>query len=59
MPRIGRFPTFVVHGPAGSRIAVGYRPVEVIESLIDAVVSGGELLHTPPPPSGHTTTTAR
>jgi hypothetical protein len=48
-----------VHGPAGSRIAVGYRLVNVIESLIDAVVSGGEPLHTPPPPSGHTTTTAR
>jgi predicted DsbA family dithiol-disulfide isomerase len=55
--RIGRFPTFVVHGPDGSRIAVGYRPVEVIESLIDAVVTGGEPLHTPPPSSVHTTTT--
>jgi hypothetical protein len=35
--RIGRFPTFVVHGAAGSRIAVGYRPADAIESIIEAV----------------------
>jgi hypothetical protein len=35
--RIGRFPTFVVHGPAGSRIAVGYRPIEAIETILETV----------------------
>jgi putative protein-disulfide isomerase len=35
--RIGRFPTFVVHGPAGSRIAVGYRPIDAIETILEAV----------------------
>jgi len=34
--RIGRFPTFVVHGPAGSRIAIGYRPIDGIETILDA-----------------------
>jgi predicted DsbA family dithiol-disulfide isomerase len=37
--RIGRFPTFVVHGPGGRRIAVGYRPADVVESIIDAVMT--------------------
>ena len=42
---IGRFPTIVAHGTAGSRIAVGYRPIEALEHLIHtvspvAVVSG-------------------
>jgi hypothetical protein len=37
MRRIGRFPTFVVHGPAGSRIAVGYRPQAAVEAVFQAV----------------------
>jgi predicted DsbA family dithiol-disulfide isomerase len=39
--RIGRFPTIVVHGRTGSRIAVGYRPIEVMERLL-ATVQGEE-----------------
>ena len=35
--RIGRFPTLIVHGPSESRIAVGYRPVDVMEKLLEAV----------------------
>ena len=38
--RIGRFPTLIVHGPAGSRIAVGYRPADVMERILAAVASG-------------------
>lgn len=37
--RIGRFPTLVMHGPAGSRIAVGYRPLDALERLM-ALVDG-------------------
>ena len=37
---IGRFPTIIVHGPAGSRIAVGYRPADVMERMIDAARRG-------------------
>jgi predicted DsbA family dithiol-disulfide isomerase len=40
MHRIGRFPSIVVHGPAGSRIAVGYRPAHAIERMIDATLPG-------------------
>lgn len=38
---IGRFPTIVVHGVKGSRIAVGYRPVEVLERMLLAVSGAG------------------
>jgi putative protein-disulfide isomerase len=38
--RIGRFPTVIVHGPAGSRIAVGYRPADVMERILRAVSRG-------------------
>lgn len=38
---IGRFPTIVVHGARGSRIAVGYRPADVMEQMF-AAVRGGE-----------------
>lgn len=38
--RIGRFPTMIVHGPAGSRIAVGYRPADVMERILAAVTNG-------------------
>lgn len=44
--KIGRFPTLIVHGPAGSRIAVGYRPADVMERIL-AAVAGGPL---PGPP---------
>jgi len=37
---IGRFPTFIVHGASSSRIAVGYRPVEVMDRIIAAVSNG-------------------
>jgi predicted DsbA family dithiol-disulfide isomerase len=40
MHRIGRFPTIVVHGAAGSRVAVGYRSQDAIERLLDTVLSG-------------------
>lgn len=36
--RIGRFPTIVAHGPAGSRIAVGYRPADVLQKMLHAVM---------------------
>jgi putative protein-disulfide isomerase len=35
--RIGRFPTIVVHGAIGSRIAVGYRSVDALERMLAAV----------------------
>jgi putative protein-disulfide isomerase len=35
--KIGRFPTIIVHGPVASRIAIGYRPLDVMERLLDAV----------------------
>ena len=35
--RIGRFPTIVVHGPTGSRIAVGYRPIAAMDRLLELV----------------------
>lgn len=38
---IGRFPTIVVHGAKGSRIAVGYRPADVMERIFQAVSEEG------------------
>lgn len=49
--RIGRFPTLIVHGASGSRIAVGYRPVDVMERIL-AAVSGGALPGPAPVASG-------
>jgi predicted DsbA family dithiol-disulfide isomerase len=38
--RIGRFPTLIAHGACGSRIAVGYRPADVLERMLAAVSHG-------------------
>jgi hypothetical protein len=38
--RIGRFPTLIAHGACGSRIAVGYRPADVMDRMIAAVSDG-------------------
>lgn len=44
---IGRFPTIVAHGVTGSRMAVGYRPADVMERMLlsvsgeDARFAGG------------------
>ena len=35
--RIGRFPTIVVHGGHGSRIAIGYRSVDALDRMLSAV----------------------
>jgi predicted DsbA family dithiol-disulfide isomerase len=34
---VGRFPTFIVHGPRCSRTAVGYRPYDVFLEVLSAV----------------------
>jgi len=35
--RIGRFPTIVVHGGNGSRLAIGYRSVDALDRMVAAV----------------------
>jgi predicted DsbA family dithiol-disulfide isomerase len=56
--RIGRFPTLVFHGVRGSRIAIGYRPVEAMDAIIRAV-SDGEAADAPNADADPATSTPR